>query len=158
MSMTQKLGKRGRYAKVSRREQYVYILITVINNEELLDELITGWLDIGITGATVIESTDSLQLISHHIPIFAGFRALTSGGMPHNKTLFTIIKDQEVLDQAIAYLEALCADTGKPSQGIYIVAPATRFGRLGRREDPVERHRHIEKKIGRALKEKPARD
>ena len=136
----------------------MHILITVLNNEALLDELITDWLDIGVTGATVIESTDSLQLISHHIPVFAGFRALTSGGMPHNKTLFTIIKDQKVLDQAIACLEALCADTGKPSQGIYIVAPAIRFGHLGRREDPVERHRHMEKKIGRPLKEKPAKD
>jgi len=136
----------------------VYLLITVLNNEELLDELITGWLDIGITGATVIESTDSLQLISHHIPIFAGFRALTSGGMPHNKTLFTIIRDKKVVDQAIAYLEALCIDTGKPYQGIYVVAPALRFGRLGQREGPEERHRHMEKKIGRPLKEKPAQD
>ena len=109
----------------------MYILITVLNNEALLDELITDWLDIGITGTTVIESTDSLQLISQHIPIFAGFRALTSGGMPYNKTLFTIIEDQEILDQAIACLETLCIDAGKPSQGIYIVAPATRFGRLG---------------------------
>lgn len=136
----------------------MYILITVINNEELLDELITGWLDIGVTGATVIENTDSLQLISHHIPIFAGFRALTSGGMPHNKTLFTIIKDPGILDQAIACLEALCAGTGKPSQGIYIVAPATRFGRLSHREGPEERRRHMEKKIGRPLKEKPVRN
>jgi len=136
----------------------VYLLITVLNNEELLDEIITGWLDIGITGATVIESTDSLQLISHHIPIFAGFRALTSGGMPHNKTLFTIIRDKEVVDQAIACLEALCIDTGKPFQGIYVVTPALRFGRLGRREGPEERHRHMEKKIGRPLKENPTQD
>jgi nitrogen regulatory protein P-II 1 len=131
----------------------VYLLTVVLNNEELLDDLITGWLDIGITGATVIESTDSLQLISHHIPIFAGFRALTSGGMPHNKTLFTIIRDEKVVDQAVTYLETLCNDTGKPFQGIYVVSPALRFGRLGRREGPDERHRHMEKKIGRSLKE-----
>jgi nitrogen regulatory protein P-II 1 len=133
----------------------VYLLITVLNNEELLNDLITGWLDIGITGATVIESTDSLQLISHHIPIFAGFRSLTSGGMPHNKTVFTIIRDKEVVDQAIACLEALCSETGKPFQGIYVVAPALSFGRLGRREKPEERQRHMEKKIGRLLKEHP---
>ena len=136
----------------------MYLLIVVLNNEELLDDLITGWLDIGISGATVIESTDSLQLISHHIPIFAGFRALTSGGMPHNKTVFTIIRDQEVVDKAVTYLETLCYDTGKPFQGIYVVAPALSFGRLGRREEPKERHRHLEKKIGRPLKEKPDQD
>jgi nitrogen regulatory protein P-II 1 len=136
----------------------VYLLIVVLNNEELLDELITGWLDIGITGATVIESTDSLQLISHHIPIFAGFRALTSGGMPHNKTVFTIIRDKKMVDQAVTYLETLCNATGKPFQGIYVVTPALSAGRLGRREVPEERHRHMEKKIGRPLKETPPED
>lgn len=133
----------------------MYLLITVLNNEELLDELITGWLDIGISGATVIESTDSLQLISHHIPIFAGFRALTSGGMPHNKTVFTIIRNKEIVDQAVTYLETLCNNTGKPFQGIYVVVPALHAGRLGRCEVPEERQRHMEKKIGRPLKEKP---
>jgi nitrogen regulatory protein P-II 1 len=64
------------------------LLIAVLNDESLLDDLITGWLDIGITGATVVESTDLIQLISDHIPIFAGFRSLTSGGGHHNKTLF----------------------------------------------------------------------
>ena len=40
------------------------LLIAVVNNEELLKEIITGWLDMGITGATVAETTDLLQLIS----------------------------------------------------------------------------------------------
>ncbi len=107
------------------------LLIAVINNEELIGELITGWLDIGITGATVIESTDFLQLISTHIPIFAGFRTLTSGGMRHNKTLFAGVHDKKVLKQAIAFLESLCLETGKPAQGVYFVIPVSDFGQLG---------------------------
>ncbi|MDD2389307.1 MAG: hypothetical protein PHP23_06215 [Desulfobacterales bacterium] len=133
----------------------VYVLVAVINNEQLLDDLITGWLDIGITGATVIESTDSLQLISHHIPIFAGFRALTSGGMPHNKTVFTIIEAPDTLDQAIAFLETLCLETEKPHQGIYFVSPVTRFGRLGHGVTHMQQKKHMEKKIGRLLKQVP---
>ncbi|MBN1932085.1 MAG: hypothetical protein JW786_10815 [Desulfobacterales bacterium] len=134
------------------------LLIAVINNEELLDDLITGWLDIGITGATIIESTDFLQLISHHIPIFAGFRALTSGGMRHNRTLFTAIEDQTVLNQAVAYLEALCRETGKPHQGIYFVVPLTNFGRLGVKIDKLQHQLHVEKKLGRPMKEKAKQD
>ncbi len=107
------------------------LLTVVLNNEELLDELITGWLEIGISGATVIESTSALQLISHHVPIFAGFRSLTSGGMRHNRTIFTVIEDTEILDRAIRFLKKLCNDTGKPSQGIYLVTPVTDLGRLG---------------------------
>jgi len=124
----------------------MYILIAVINNEDIFNDLITGWLDIGITGATVMESTDSLQLISQHIPIFAGFR--TREGMRHNKTLFTAIEEREILDQAVAYLETLCRETGKPHQGIYIVAPLMSFGHLGVEIDSEQRQRDIEKKLG----------
>ncbi|MCD6185576.1 MAG: hypothetical protein J7K84_07295 [Deltaproteobacteria bacterium] len=130
----------------------MYLLIVVINNEEILDDLLTGWLDMGITGATIVESTDSLQLISHHIPIFAGFRTLTSGGTLHNKTLFTAIENMKILDKAVDYLETLCSDTGMSSQGIYFVLPLVRFKRLGHDLDHFERQRHLEKKLGRPLK------
>jgi len=136
----------------------VYLLIAVINNEELLDELMTGWLDMGITGATVAETTDLLQLISNHIPIFAGFRSLTSGGMRHNKTLFTAIEEKECLDQAVAFLEMLCRNTEKPHQGVYFVTPLMAFGRLGMEVDPAQQKSHVEKKVGRPLREKDAQD
>ena len=126
--------------------------MVVINNEEILDELITGWLDFGITGSTIIDSTDSLQLISYHVPIFAGFRTL-DGGIRHNKTLFTAIEDRKTLDQAVAFLESLCLETGKPHQGIYFVAPLLSFGRLGRAVDSTQKKKDLEKKIGRPLKD-----
>ena len=109
----------------------MYLLTTIINNEELLDELITDWLDIGISGSTVIESIDSLQLISHHVPIFAGFRVLTGGGMSRSKTLFTIIEDEAILKTAVNYLKRLCEETGEAHQGIYFVTELADFGRLG---------------------------
>lgn len=129
----------------------MYLLTAVINNEELLDDLITGWLDIGISGSTVIESTDSLQLISHHVPIFAGFRVLTSGGMSRSKTLFTIINDQTTLNQAVRYLKKLCKDTGKPHQGIYFVSCLADTGRLGMEVDKDQHKEHVAKKIGKKI-------
>jgi nitrogen regulatory protein P-II 1 len=79
----------------------VYLLIVVINDDDILEDLITGWLDIGITGATVVESTDLLQLISHHIPIFAGFRSFAGTGIRHNKTLLIGIEKKQILDNAV---------------------------------------------------------
>jgi nitrogen regulatory protein P-II 1 len=109
----------------------VFLLIAVINNEEILDELMTGWLDIGITEATVAETTDLVQLISTHVPIFAGFRSLTTGGMPHNRTVFAAVEKQEVLDQAVRFLEVLCEKIKKTHQGAYFVVPMLHYGRLG---------------------------
>ncbi|MFP4473976.1 MAG: hypothetical protein ACLFOY_00355 [Desulfatibacillaceae bacterium] len=112
----------------------MYLLLAVINNEHLLEDILTGWLDIGITGATVVESTDLLRLISDTIPIFAGFRSLTSGG-PHNKTVFTAIESKEVLDEAVAFLETQCRETGRSHQGVYMVAPLLSFDHLGANPD-----------------------
>ena len=109
----------------------MHLLIAVIENEDLLDELITGWMDLGITGATVIETTGALQLITQHVPIFAGLRSLTSGGGRHNNSIFTAIDNKETLNSAIAFMEDLFRKTEKPHQGIYFVAPLSHFGRLG---------------------------
>jgi hypothetical protein len=106
----------------------MYLLITVVNDEHLLKDLVTGWLDIGVTGGTVVESTGLLRLISDTIPIFAGFRSLVSGGGSYNRTLLTAIADKETLDQAVAFLKSLCA--GRKAQGIYMVAPLLDFGSL----------------------------
>lgn len=127
----------------------MYLLTSVINNEELIDELITGWLDIGITGSTVIESIDSLQLISHHVPIFAGFRVLTGGGMSRSKTLLTIIENKTILHTAVNYLIKLFKETGEAHQGIYFVTKLSDFGRLGKEIDDDQHKKYIRKKIGK---------
>ena len=89
----------------------------------------------GVTDATILESTDLLQLISHQIPIFAGFRGLTSTGMRHNKTIFTVIDEKPKLDKAVEYLEFLCRKINEPNQGIYFVAPLLSFSHLGNSGD-----------------------
>ncbi len=114
----------------------MYLLFAVIENEDLLDDLITGWMDLGVGGATVIETTGALQLITQHIPIFAGLRSLTSGGGRHNKTIFTAIQTDELLNSAISFLENLCKKTKKPHQGVYFVTPLSHFGRLGVNHTP----------------------
>lgn len=111
----------------------MFLLLCVINKESIIDDLITGWIDVGITDSTVIETTDAIQLISHHVPIFAGFRILTSGGMKHNKTIFTVIEKKKNLDQAIEFLEALCAEEN--DAGSYVVIPIKQSGKLGKTKD-----------------------
>ncbi len=117
----------------------MYLLTTVINNEELIDDLITGWLDLGLTDTTVIETTDALQLISHHVPIFAGFRALSSGGMHHNRTLFTIVTEKKTLESAILFLKQLIKETGKSQQALYFVTPIIDMGKLGDNSSPEDK-------------------
>ncbi|MFH2097907.1 MAG: hypothetical protein ABIJ95_00220 [Pseudomonadota bacterium] len=127
----------------------MYLLICVINHEELLDTVITTWLDMGISGGTIIETTDILEYLSDHVPIFAGFRSLTTGGISHNKTLITAIPDRKTLNQALAFLRSAFEQTGKPHQGVYFVVPVEGFGYLGKQVEDQERIAHAEGKLGK---------
>ncbi len=106
-------------------------MIAIINDETILDDLITGWLELGVSGGTVIESQGMLSYISDHVPIFAGFRSLASGGMPHNKTLMIAVNDPEVLEKAIRFLKKITRENHKENQGVFFVVPISEFGSLG---------------------------
>ena len=48
------------------------LVITFLNHPEDLDDVLAGFLEIGVTGATVIDSVGMGQILSHDVPIFAG--------------------------------------------------------------------------------------
>jgi hypothetical protein len=48
------------------------VLIAVVNDPEKVDEILSGYLELGITGATIINSEGMGRVLSHDIPIFAG--------------------------------------------------------------------------------------
>ena len=52
------------------------LLVLIARNEGAFDPLITGLLDVGITGATVIESRGIGAVIREDMPFFAGLAAL----------------------------------------------------------------------------------
>lgn len=52
------------------------LLILIVRHDDALDELVTGLLDAGIHGATVIESKGLGQYLRQEMPIFAGLAAL----------------------------------------------------------------------------------
>ncbi|NIQ39849.1 MAG: hypothetical protein GTN81_14865 [Proteobacteria bacterium] len=109
----------------------MHLLVFVLNKEELLDEILTGLLDIGVSGATVIDTMGMLQVISQDIPIFAGFRSMTTGGRAHNKTVFSVIREEEILKEAIALIEETCLQFQEPTIGILFTAPLDYFSHLG---------------------------
>ena len=102
------------------------LLIVVINDVDRMDEVLAGFLEIGITGATVIDSEGMGRVLSHDIPIFAGLQTLISRSRPQNQTLFSVIDEPEKVEQAIALLQDVCGRFDDPATGIAITVPVTR--------------------------------
>ncbi len=102
------------------------LLIVVINDVDRMDEVLAGFLEIGITGATVIDSEGMGRVLSHDIPIFAGLQTLISRSRPQNQTLFSVIDEPEKVEQAIALLQDVCGRFDDPATGIAMTVPVSR--------------------------------
>jgi nitrogen regulatory protein P-II 1 len=104
----------------------VQLLIAVINEEEKLDEILSGLVELGVTGATIINSEGMGRVISHDIPIFAGLGELASRSRPQNQTIFSLIREEEKVDGVIALLREICGDLEDPGTGIVFTIPVSR--------------------------------
>ncbi|MFH1765320.1 MAG: hypothetical protein ABIF09_14115 [Gemmatimonadota bacterium] len=118
----------------------MHLLIVVVNNPEKVDEILAGYLELGITGATIINSEGMGRVLSHDIPIFAGLQTLISRSRPQNRTLFSVIDDEKV-EPAIALLQEVCGDLSQPATGIAFSLPLDRVvglaPELGEDHSPV---------------------
>ena len=101
------------------------LLIAVINHVEQLDDILAGFVELGITGATIVNSEGMGHVLSHEVPIFAGLRSLTARSRPSNQTVFSVIEDDKV-DAAIALIQEVCGSLDQPGAGIVFTIPVAR--------------------------------
>jgi nitrogen regulatory protein PII len=103
----------------------MHLLIAVINDPERLDDILSGFVEIGITGATVVSSEGMGRLLSHDIPIFAGLQTLISRSRPQNRTILSVV-DHDKVEPAFELLQDVCGDLTRPATGIVMTIPVDR--------------------------------
>ena len=102
------------------------LLIAVINNVDRVEEILAGFLEIGVKGATVIDSEGMGHVLSQDVPGFAGLQALISQSRPRNQTLLSVIDDPEIAERALGIIQEVCGRFDDPAPGIAITVPVTR--------------------------------
>jgi nitrogen regulatory protein P-II 1 len=70
--------------------------VLILNKEEYLETILEGYIEIGITGATVIDSIGMGHILSSEIPIFAGLRFMFASSRPYNKTVLSVINEDKI--------------------------------------------------------------
>jgi len=107
----------------------MYLMIVVVRSEETADELITGFMDLGVTMGAVVEATDALEIISHHVPLFAGFRLMAGGGITRSRAILTIVETEALLIHLKKFIGRTISG-GREDRGFYIVTPMAEGGPL----------------------------
>ncbi len=75
------------------------LILIVLNKVEKLDDFLEGLMDQGITGATILNSTGMVKELakrSNDYPIFASMRFLLNHDHQESKTIFMVLKDEQV--------------------------------------------------------------
>lgn len=98
------------------------LVIIFLNKVEYLEELLTGFLELGVSGATVVDSVGMGRIISHNVPIFAGLRSAFPGSSPGNKVIMAVV-DGEQVEEIADLAEEVCGSFDSPATGLMISLP-----------------------------------
>lgn len=101
-------------------------LFLVLNEIEYLDEILDAFVDVGVKGATILDSQGMGSALTNggkNQPFFGALRSLLDNTRPYNKTIFTIIEDDEILDDAVKAVKRILGDMEKPGVGLMFTLP-----------------------------------
>ena len=120
-----------RWATYSRtsNEVTMELLVLVIDRGDKLDSILSGFIELGVTGATIIESQGMVRELtkeSASTPVFAGLQDLIANSRPQSSTVFSVIETREKLDAAIQMIKDKCGDMTNPGTGILFTIPINR--------------------------------
>lgn len=102
-------------------------LFIVINEIDYVDEILEKFLDIGVGGATILDSqgmgSAMAQGDTSDIPLFGSLKRYLDSSRPYNKTIFTIIEDEELLEKAVNSVKEIVGDLNKLGVGVMFTVP-----------------------------------
>ena len=105
----------------------MYLILFVLDNPDKLEGLLDAWEETGTGGATVLSSTGMHRLnagvIRDDLPLIPGLDDFYKRVEDYHRTLFTIVKDDDVLQKIVEATQSVVGNLNQPNTGILVVLP-----------------------------------
>ena len=102
-------------------------LFIVLNKPDYLEDLLDKFIEIGVKGATILDSQGMGFAVTHgghgKEPFFGKIRSIIDNSRPYNKTVFTVIEDEETLQKAVSAAKEVFGDVYEPGIGMMFTMP-----------------------------------
>lgn len=103
------------------------VLFIVLNATEYLDDILSGFVEEDITGATILDSQGMGSAIvtgdNRSTPLFGALKMLLSDAHPYNKTIFTVLENEEAVERAVGVVREILGDIEKLGIGFMFSVP-----------------------------------
>lgn len=103
----------------------MYMLVMVLDDVARLGDILNVWMEAGLPGITILESTGVNRVRQRRAPeaAFAGFSQIFGSGRVGHNTIFSIIPTLDLAEKAVAATEAVVGKLDEPHKGIVFVLP-----------------------------------
>lgn len=105
----------------------MYALVLVLNKTEYLEDILNKLLEIGVKGATILDSQGmGSAMVSgnfEHTGMLSAFKSAFDRQHPYNKTVFTVIEDEALLHEAMDCIKNIAGDLSQPGEGLMFTVP-----------------------------------
>lgn len=105
----------------------MYALFLVLNETDYLDEILARFVDVGVRGATILDSQGMASALASSqekdFPFFGSLKTLFEGARPYNKTIFTVLNSEELVERTVEAVKDVLGDVKRPGVGFMFSVP-----------------------------------
>ena len=125
----------------------MFMILFVLHDPNRLNEVLTAWNEAGVSGVTILGSTGLKRLqetanLQEDIPLIPSIEDLLEQKENLNRTLFTIVQNNDMADKVLNATQSLIGDLNLPNTGILAVIPLARVYGLDRKDYQNENSDH----------------
>jgi hypothetical protein len=117
----------------------MYMILFVLHDPTRLKEVLSAWHETGVSGVTILPSTglrrlSETSILRDDLPLIPSLEDLMGHEESLNRTLFTVVPNDEMVDKVLAATQDLIGDLNQPNTGILAVIPVARVYGLDRKD------------------------
>lgn len=114
------------------------LIVFVLDDASKVGEVLNAWLDVGISGVTLVDSAGLGHEFAQHgarsdVPLFPSLESLLRVREERSRTLFSVVPDGFDVEALLTATEAIIGSLDNPNTGILFTVPVTRAKGLHRR-------------------------
>ncbi len=101
----------------------MFMIMFVLDDTQFEEEILNSWSEIGIHGATIVESSGLYRRLKK-IPMRYTFQSEGTEEVG-NLTFFVMVESEEMVKRCLACVEKVVGDLDQPNTGIFSAWPLT---------------------------------
>ncbi|MBE5965779.1 MAG: hypothetical protein E7255_02230 [Lachnospiraceae bacterium] len=110
----------------------------MLNAVDYLEDILAGFVNEEISGATILDSQGMGSAIANSenesMPLFRSFQSLLSDSHPYSKTIFTVLENEQMVEKAVAVVQDVVDGISDTGVGFMFTVPIGKIYQMNSEE------------------------